>query len=75
MHFFLLSSRRSPCVGPAPQSLVLAPLFVHFELLFALGYRRRLHAEVQALVLANIEEWKKHHQPLLAQTGGDKQGE
>lgn len=50
------------------QSLVLAPLFVWFELLFLLGYRRRLHAEVQVLVLAAIEEWKKHHQPLLAGT-------
>jgi uncharacterized membrane protein YGL010W len=59
------------------QSLVLAPLFVWFELLFLLGYRPRLHAEVQALVRANIEEWKKHHQPLLAQTSrsAGKQGE
>jgi uncharacterized membrane protein YGL010W len=62
---------------PLLQSLVLAPLFVWFELLFLLGYRPRLHAEVQALVRANIEEWKKHHQPLLAQTSrsAGKQGE
>lgn len=48
------------------QSLVLAPLFVWFELLFLLNYRRRLRAEVQAVVDANIKEWKKHHQPLIA---------
>jgi hypothetical protein len=30
-----------------------------------LGYRRGLHAEVQARVRANIDEWKKHKQPLL----------
>lgn len=32
------------------QSLVLAPLFVWFELLWRLGYRRGLRAEVEALV-------------------------
>ena len=30
------------------QSLVLAPLFVWFELLFLLGYRRGLYHEIQA---------------------------
>ncbi len=51
---------------------MLAPLFVWFELLFLLGYRRRLHAEVQERVRHNIEEWKKHHQPLLAGTDAQK---
>lgn len=60
--------RRPALLDSFFQSLVLAPLFVWFELLFLLGYRRRLHAEVQVLVLAAIEEWKKHHQPLLAGT-------
>ena len=54
-----------PC--PALQSLVLAPLFVWFELLFLLGYRRRLHAEVAVAVRHAIDEWKKHRQPLLEQ--------
>ena len=56
---------------------MLAPLFVWFELLFLLGYRPRLHAEVAELVRRNIEEWKKRTQPLLAGAqastdGGDK---
>ena len=45
---------------------MLAPLFVWFELLFLLGYRRRLHAEVAADVQRAIEDWKKHRKPLLA---------
>ena len=52
---------------PALQSLVLAPRFVWFELLFLLGYRRRLHAEVAVAVRHAIDEWKKHRQPLLEQ--------
>ena len=30
-----------------PQSLLLAPLFVWFEVLFALGYRKDLYRELQ----------------------------
>jgi uncharacterized membrane protein YGL010W len=44
------------------QSLFLAPLFVWFELLFLLGYRRGLHAEVQRRVRLNIDEWKQSRQ-------------
>ncbi|EFN56276.1 hypothetical protein CHLNCDRAFT_145142 [Chlorella variabilis] len=58
--------RRPALLDSFFQSLVLAPLFVWFELLFLLNYRRRLRAEVQAVVDANIKEWKKHHQPLIA---------
>lgn len=58
--------RRPALLDSFFQSLVLAPLFVWFELLFLLGYRRRLHAEVSAEVQAAIEEWKKHRKPLLA---------
>ncbi|GAB4817512.1 hypothetical protein N2152v2_004558 [Parachlorella kessleri] len=41
------------------QSLVLAPLFVWFELLFLLGYRPQLASEVQAQAKANILAWKQ----------------
>lgn len=53
------------------QSLVLAPLFVWFELLFFMGYRKRLHADVSAQVLANISEWKKQTAPLLSPASND----
>jgi uncharacterized membrane protein YGL010W len=53
---------------------VLAPLFVWFELLFLLGYRRRLHAEVAADVQRAIEEWRKHRKPLLAGAEASSQG-
>jgi hypothetical protein len=56
------------------QSLVLAPLFVWFELLFLLGYRRRLHAQVAADVQHAIEDWKKHRKPLLAGASAGSQG-
>lgn len=40
------------------QALVLAPYFVVYETLFALGYRPRLKAELDRLVEADIKEWK-----------------
>lgn len=60
----------SPLIWPCPaQSLVLAPLFVWFELLFLLGYRPALRQEVLARIRANIAEHKKtkeqQKQPLL----------
>ncbi len=48
------------------QSLLLAPLFVWFELLFLLGYRRQLASEVQARVQANILAWKQQGQVATA---------
>lgn len=43
---------------PPLQSLVLAPLFVWFEVLFALGLYRGLHGEVSARVAANINAFR-----------------
>jgi 2-hydroxy fatty acid dioxygenase len=40
------------------QSLVLAPLFVWLEVLFSLGYRKRLQAELNARVNANIAAYR-----------------
>ncbi|KAF9940904.1 hypothetical protein BGZ65_005812 [Modicella reniformis] len=40
------------------QALVLAPYFVAYEVLFALGYRPHLKAELDKLVEADIREWK-----------------
>ncbi|KAL4448126.1 hypothetical protein ABPG75_005345 [Micractinium tetrahymenae] len=47
------------------QSLVLAPLFVWFELLWRLGYRRGLRAEVEGRVQSSIEEWRRATTPLV----------
>lgn len=49
-------ANRSPA---HPQSLVLAPLFVWFELLFLLGLFPDLRRRVQARVRANIAAWKR----------------
>lgn len=53
------------------QSLVLAPLFVWFELLFLLGYRPQLYAQLQDRVAANTETLhssvKDVKEPLLAE--------
>ncbi len=45
---------------------MLAPLFVWFELLFLLGYRRQLASEVQARVQANILAWKQQGEAAAA---------
>lgn len=41
------------------QALTLAPLFVWFELLFLLGYRPQLFAELQKRVAAENSKLKK----------------
>jgi uncharacterized membrane protein YGL010W len=45
-----------------PQALTLAPLFVWFELLFLLGYRRDLYRKLQARVAADIAAFRKQQQ-------------
>lgn len=47
------------------QSLLLAPLFVWFELLFLLGYRKRLRMEVQKRIDEDIATWKATSAMLL----------
>jgi hypothetical protein len=47
------------------QSLVLAPLFVWLELLFLLGYRPVLHAELLRSIEANVAGLDQSKQPLL----------
>ncbi len=60
-----------PCHAPIPtcqhcvQSLVLAPLFVWLELLFVLGYRPALHAELLRSIEANVATIDQSKQPLL----------
>ncbi len=41
------------------QSLILAPLFVFYELLFWLGFKKELFTKIQKRVQSNIQEWKK----------------
>lgn len=61
-----MAERRKPALLDSFfQSLVLAPLFVWFELLWRLGYRRGLRAEVEARVQSNIEEWRRATRPLV----------
>lgn len=47
-----------PAPAPPGQSLFLAPLFVWFELLFLLGYRRQLRSQVEARVARSIADWR-----------------
>lgn len=39
--------------------MVLAPFFVHLELLFAIGYRPQLHKELQKSIDEEIAQFKK----------------
>lgn len=47
------------------QSLVLAPLFAWFELLFLLGYRPSLKRELEARIEAKKTAWKEQSENLL----------
>jgi uncharacterized membrane protein YGL010W len=49
-------------LGPCSQAFALAPLFVWFELLFLLGYRRDLYRKLQARVAADIAAFRKQQQ-------------
>lgn len=39
--------------------MVLAPFFVHLEVLFALGYKPQLHSELKKSIDLEIEKVKK----------------
>jgi uncharacterized membrane protein YGL010W len=66
-----LAERRRPALLDSFfQSLVLAPLFVWFELLFQLGYRPALKAEVDARVERSVAAWRAQSEPLVAAAGG-----
>lgn len=53
------------------QSLVLAPLFVWLELLFLLGYRPALHADLLKSIEANVASIDQSKQPLLKEQQTD----
>lgn len=55
----ILEGRRPALFQSFFQSLVLAPIFTFFELLFALGFRAKLHERVTRRVRANIAQFKK----------------
>lgn len=67
IHFgHTLAEKRKPALMDSLfQSLFLAPLFVWFELLFLLGYRKGLYNEVQRSVQQEISAWKRQSEPLL----------
>ena len=52
------------------QSLVLAPLFVWLEFLFALGYRKQYQALLNKRIQADIAASKQQKQPLLQEQAG-----
>jgi len=54
-----LAEKRAPALlDNLLGGLVLAPFFVHLEILFALGYRRQLHKEVTDGITAAIVEFR-----------------
>lgn len=58
------------------QSLLLAPLFVWFELLFLLGYRSGLRTQVQNRIDQDIAAWKATSAALLEKSDSPlRQGE
>lgn len=46
-----------------PLALLTAPFFVHFEILFYLGYRPALYKEVQKGVKAEVERFRVGSEP------------
>lgn len=51
-----------PHLSSVAQSLVVAPLFVWMEVLFALGYRPALVHQLEARVAANVAAFQKERQ-------------
>ena len=55
----LIFEKRRPALTTSFfQSLVLAPIFTFFELLFVLGFKKDLHRRVQKRINANIKQFK-----------------
>lgn len=54
----ILEGRRPALLQSFFQSLVLAPIFTFFELLFALGFKKKLYDRVTRRVVANIKQFK-----------------
>ncbi|KAG0051781.1 hypothetical protein BGZ83_003307 [Gryganskiella cystojenkinii] len=51
------------------QALVLGPYFVVYEVLFSLGYRPKLKAELNRMVEIDIREWKARKAAATAEKG------
>lgn len=54
----VLERRRPALLDSFFQSLILAPIFTFFELLFALGFRKKLYDRVTRRVVANIKQFR-----------------
>ena len=54
----MFEKRKPALMDSLTQAFALAPLFVFYELLFALGFRPKLKQELKAQVEANIREFK-----------------
>jgi len=51
--------RRSPALHQNPwQAFILAPIFGWFDVMFALGYRQRLHRHVRNIARTQIKEFR-----------------
>jgi len=55
----ILEGRRPALMDSLFQSLILAPLFVWYHVLFPLGYRKDWNKKLQARIDASILEWKQ----------------
>eukprot|EP00878_Enallax_costatus_P006710 GHUV01007035.1.p1 GENE.GHUV01007035.1~~GHUV01007035.1.p1 ORF type:complete len:264 (+),score=40.52 GHUV01007035.1:2-793(+) len=54
----VLEGRKPALLDSLVQALTLAPLFVWFELLFLVGYRPQLYAQLQKNVVANVAKFR-----------------
>ena len=54
----VLEKRKPALLDSLVQAFALAPLFVWFEVLFWLGYRPKLHSQLQQRVRASIAAWR-----------------
>lgn len=55
----VFEGRKPALLDSLVQAFALAPLFVWFELLFLLGYRPQLHAELEKRVQSEIAAWRR----------------
>jgi uncharacterized membrane protein YGL010W len=62
----VLEGRKPALLDSLFQSFALAPLFVWLELLFALGYRKGLQAELNERITKDLSAFKAAKAPLLS---------
>ncbi|GBF89468.1 DUF962 domain-containing protein [Raphidocelis subcapitata] len=70
----VFEGRKPALLDSLVQAFALAPLFVWFELLFLLGYRPRLRAELEKRVGREVAAWRRSQKAAGGGGGGRRRG-